>query len=716
VDQPDGTCEATFAVDGLRCASCTWVTEHVLARTQGVQDAHVSYASGRAVVRFDPQTVPLERVVQRVAALGYTPRPAEQASRGDRDLLERLGLASFVAANVMLLSATLYAGWWDGMDDGFAQLFRWTMLILATPAVTWAAGPFFRGAWNGIKSGVLHMDLPIALAVSVLFVHGAAATWLHTDGYLDSLTMLIALLLGGRFLEARGKKRAVEAAAALASRLPTSARRVTGSGVESVPVEELVRGAHVEVGAGEEVPADGRVVGGQAEVQMALLTGEAEPVRVEAGDTVVAGAVVESGAVTVAVEATADDTTGARMARQLQQATDRGTAPTAADRLAPWFVGGTLLVAGGAFATWWALSGFGPAMQVAVAVLVTACPCALGLSVPLASAAGLGAAARRGAVLRNGDALLDLADVDTVALDKTGTVTGGAPEVVHASDEVLRIAAGLERHSGHPIARAIVHAAMDRQIPIPVGAQVHEQSGVGIDGEVDGMRVRLRAGAPGQVVLSQAPATVPGTVALGPWTELGTITLQDRRRSDADAAVASMRALGLRPALLTGDKVQVAARIADEAGIDEVHASLSPDDKVAWVQARRDEGHRVLFVGDGLNDGPALAAADVGLAMGTGAASSVLVADGVIGRQALGPAVAAVRVARAARRMVRTNIRRSVGYNILAVTAAALGLVNPLVAAVLMPLSSALVIAGALSVERRVRRIEGRTPTPAEAS
>ena len=217
------------------------------------------------------------------------------------------------------------------------------------------------------------------------------------------------------------------------------------------------------------------------------------------------------------------------------------------------------------------------------------------------------------------------------------------------------------------------------------------------------------------MVLSKAPPTVPGTVALGPWIELGRIVLKDRRRSDADSAVESLRGLGLHPALLTGDKAEVAARIGAEAGIDDIAAELSPDDKVAWLNARKDAGHAVLFVGDGLNDGPALTAADVGLAMGTGAASSVLVADGVIGRQALGPVVAAVRVARAARRMVRTNIRRSIGYNVLAVTAAALGLVNPLVAAVLMPLSSALVIAGALSVERRVRQMEARTSRPQEA-
>lgn len=706
---PDGTCEASFAVDGLRCASCTWVTEHVLQDTSGVVDAHVSYASGRASVRFHPDDVQLAQVVQRVAALGYDPRPADVTSKGDRSLLVRLGLAAFVAGNVMLLSASVYAGWLEGIADGHAQLLRWTMLVLATPAVTWAAGPFFRGAWHGLKAGVLHMDLPISIAVGVLYAHGVVSTWLHQDAYLDSLTMLIALLLAGRFLEARGRKRAGEAAAALAARLPTTARRVTGSGVEEVPVEELLIGDHVEVGAGEEVPADGRVAQGHARVQMALVTGEAEPVPVEEGDRVVAGAVVDDGAITVRVDAIGADTVGAHMARQLQAATDRGTGPTAADRLAPWFVGLTLGVAVLCFAGWSWFSDFDAGLRVTIAVLVTACPCALGLSVPLATAAGLGAAARRGAVLRSGEALMDLADVDVVALDKTGTVTGGVPEVIEVEDDVLRIAAGLERHSAHPIARAIVHAATERQMPIPVGAEVHEQAGVGIDGVVDGMRVRLRAGDPGEVILYREPPTVPGTVARVGWAEVGRIRLRDRRRSDAADAVAALKACALTPALLTGDKADVARAIADEAGLQEVHAGLTPDDKVAWVRARQDEGHRVLFVGDGLNDGPALAAADVGLAMGTGAASSVLVADGVVGKQALQPVASAVRVARIARKAVRVNMNRSLVYNVLAVAAAGAGLVNPLVAAVLMPLSSGLVIAGALAIEGKVQRAEGAT-------
>jgi len=445
---------------------------------------------------------------------------------------------------------------------------------------------------------------------------------------------------------------------------------------------------------------------GGAAVQMAIITGEAAPVELGPGDRVVGGAVVERGALSIRVEAVGEQTVGARMAEQLRAATDRGVDPTAADRLAPWFVGVTLVLSLAVFGGWSWFTDASTGLQVMIAVLVTACPCALGLSGPLATAAGLGAAARRGAVFRDGASLLRLATLDTVALDKTGTVTGGVPQVVRADDAVLRLAAGLERHSGHPIGRAIVAEAMRRQIPLPIGAQVEEHAGAGIDGRIDGALYRLRAGEPGEVVLWRELEPEPGTIGRVGSVEVGRIALQDRRRDDAAAAVGALAALGLHVAVLTGDRPEVARRIARETGVSDVQASLDPDAKVAWVRARQAQGHRVLFVGDGLNDGPALAAADVGLAMGVGAASSVLVADGVVGREALGPVPAAIRVARAAERAVRLNVRRSVLYNVLAVAAASAGLVNPLVAAVLMPLSSAWVIFGALSVERAARRSE----------
>ncbi len=690
----DGTVAARLVVDGLRCASCVWVTERVLERTPGVVEATVSYATGRATLRWDPAATALGTLAGRIAALGYRPRPLGEEAIPDRGLMLRLGVAAFAAMNIMLLAATVYTGWWDGMDPAWAGLFRWTALVLATPVALWCAAPFFSGAWAGLRHRVLHLDLPIALAVTVLYAHGIAATLAGRDGYLDSLAMLVTLLLGGRLLESRGRRRAAEAAMSLAAAVPGTARRATDGRLETVPVEALRAGDRIDVGAGEELAADGVVVEGSGQVRMALLTGESEPVAVAPGDRVVAGAVLQDGALTVLVRAVGRETVLQQMAAGLQHSADSGLRPTAADRIAPWFTAATLVVAALTCAAWLALRGVDTAVARTVAVLVVACPCALALSQPLAAAAGLGAAARRGLLFRSAHALLDLDDVTLVALDKTGTLTAGFPVVTAADDATLRVAAGLERYSSHPIARAIVAEASRRGIPLPHGADVREQAGVGVAGVVDGRRWRLGRGGPGEVLL------------LDDAGSRASIRLADAVRPDAAQTVAAFRALGRRVVLVTGDHPEVAERIARTAGVDEVVAGAEPDAKVAAIDGFRRTGHRVLFAGDGVNDGPALAAADVGVAMGHGAASSVLVADGVIAGDALGPLVAGFRAARACRAAIRSNQRRSLAYNALAVTAAALGWVNPLVAAVLMPLSSGMVIWGASRVEARVRRGE----------
>jgi Cu2+-exporting ATPase len=690
---PDGTCETRLHIDGLRCASCVWVTENVLAATGGVVQAQVSYATGRATVRWDPTSIDLDGVANRIAQLGYRPRPLGEESAPDRDLLVRLGVATFAALNVMLIYASLYAGWFSGMAPRFVALFDWTALVLATPVALWCAEPFYRGAVGGLRHRVLHMDLPIALAVAVLYVHGAWATFTGAHAYLDSLSMLVALLLAGRVLEGRGRRRAAEAAVALAASLPHTARRRRGDAVESVPAQELAAGDVILVGPGEEVAADGIVRAGKGALNRALVTGEAEPAAIGAGDRVVAGTALIDGAIEIAVQAAGSDTLIQRMAAQLRDSADRGARPDAADRIAPWFTAGTLAVAAVTFAVWLATAGTGRALEATVAVLVVACPCALALSRPLSAAAGLGAAARRGIFFRSADALLDLAVVDIMALDKTGTVTEGEIRVTAATNAALRVASGLERFSVHPVARAIVDEAVRRGIPLPLAHDLEETPGRGVTGVVDGALWSLSAGGPRELVLESGD-------------ESHSIRIGDVSREDSGLVVRELRAAGIRLAMLSGDRSEVAAGVAAGAGLDEAIGQLDPEQKADWVRARRAEGNRVAFVGDGLNDGPALGAADVGIAMGTGAATSVLVADAVVAERTLRPVLSAVRAGRACRRAVKVSQTRSIVYNVLAVSAAALGWVNPLVAAVLMPLSSGMVIWTASRVEAAVRKAE----------
>jgi Cu2+-exporting ATPase len=690
-----GLCEVRLRVDGLRCASCVWVVERILEATPGVTHAHVSYASGRVTLRWHPADTNLERVADRIAAIGYSPRMLGEEDRPDRALLLRLGVAAFAAMNVMLLHASIYAGWADVMEPRFLQLFRWTALVIVTPAALWSASPFFAGALAGLRARVLHMDVPIALGVAILYGHGVVATLTGHETYLDSLAMLVALLLAGRMLESRGRRRAAEAAVSLAGTVPRAARRTSEAGVETVPLDQVKVGDTLVVGPGEELAADGIIVRGSGQLRRALLTGEAEPVEVDSGDRVEAGTVLIDGGIRMRVLAVGSDTVLSRMAARLQSAADRGTRPTAADRIAPAFTAATLVIAALTFAGWALSSGVAVAVPVTVAVLVVACPCALALSHPLAAAAGLGAAARRGLLLRSSEALLELNDIDTVILDKTGTITTGVMAVSSADDAVLRIAAGLERHSIHPIARAIVGECARRGIPLPAASAAIETPGVGVEGVVDGAWWLLCSGGAGVVRLYGAAGE-----------HRGEIRLSDELRADARATVHALTDRGLDVMLLSGDNIDAANRVAAAADIADASAGVRPEAKADRIRALRGGGRHVLYAGDGLNDGPALASADVGVAMASGAASSVLVADGVISSPAVAPILAGFRAARACRRVIDTNLRRSVAYNIAAVGAAAAGLVNPLVAALLMPLSSGLVIWGASRVERIVRAAE----------
>ncbi|MES2642788.1 MAG: heavy metal translocating P-type ATPase metal-binding domain-containing protein [Myxococcota bacterium] len=709
----DGTRGVALHVGGLTCAACAWVTERVVRDLPGVTEATVSPTTGRARVTWDPTRTDLDAICTRVAALGYRPRGVGAAAAPDRDLLLRLGVAAFSAMNAMLLSASVYAGWLDGMDAREAALMRWATLLVSTPAAIWCAAPIVRGAWESLRRRVLSVDLPVAVGIVAMYSHGVWATLAGQDGWLDSMTMLIALLLGGRVLEQGGRRRAVEAAQALAGTAPPRARRLVATGIEVVPAALLVPGDRLMIGLGEQVAADGDVVEGDARVRMALLTGESEPVAVGPGDKLVAGAVIESGSVTLHVRAAGEDTLVARLAAELALAADRPGLPALADRLAPAFTIGALVLAAAGLLGWGLAGSWATGAHVAIAVLVVACPCALALAAPLATAVGLGAAARRGLLVRSGSALARLADVDLVALDKTGTLTLGEPTVVGGDDAVVRIAAGLARASTHPVSRAIVAAAAARGIPLPDGLDVREIGGEGLVGTVDGVSWRLGRGEPGTVRLSREGGVGSGGIA--GIAAGGVIALRDALRPDAARTVAALRARGLRVVLLSGDHDSVATRIGREAGVDQVVAPARPEEKVAWLRARAAEGRTVLFVGDGVNDGPALAAAAVGVAMGEGAASSVLVADAVVVGEGLAPVLAGLRVAGGVTRAVRAGVVRAVAYNVLTVAAALAGLVNPLVAAVLMPVSSAVAVWGARRVERSANDEGASVVTPKSA-
>lgn len=696
----DGSCEVDLQIQGLRCAACTWLVERAVGDLDGIAEVAVSYGSGRARIRYSPDQVKLSRVAEQVSRLGYKALASDTARKYDPELIARAGIAAFASMNVMLLAVAVYSGWFghDGMEERHAALFRFTSLMLATPAVTYSADVFFKGAWQGLRHRILSMDVPIALAIAIMYAHGVVMTFSGQDAYLDSLTMLIALLLGGRLLEASGRARAHDAAAAVLASAPTTAQRVRDGRIEEIAAEDLRVGDRVVVGTGGIVPADARVELGQASVDLSLLTGESEPVSAERGRELPAGAIVREGSIELVTTAIGEQTLLASMARRVIEARDtRPRVERIPDRLAPWFTGITLLVASGTFAYWWSVGGTAAALPATIAVLVVACPCALALATPTALSVGIAAAARRGAWVRDADVLLELAKVDAVAVDKTGTLTEGAIRVIEADDAVLRVAAAVERGSSHPLARAIRDEAVARRIPIEAADDVRETPGVGIEGRVDGHQVRVGA--------------VPG--GTGVWIDdvlAGVIRTRDRIRREAASV---LKRFDAPVTMLSGDQAAEAERVAQQAGGIPFEAAMSPDQKAAWVQAQRYNGRHVLFAGDGLNDAPAIAAANVGVAMGSGAMATLLASDIVVLTPSVEPVVEALRAGRITVNTLRVLTAISATYNISAVCAAACGLVNPLVAAILMPISSLTVVLGSLSIERRMRHGHHRRPAPA---
>lgn len=698
----DGTAEAHLRIGGIRCAACVWLNERAIAALPGVEHAHVSYGTGLATLRWRPDVTPLSAIATRVHQLGYELRSADTRARPDRDLLHRLGVAAFCAMNVMFIQAAVYLGMFSGdMAAHYSRLFELASLVLATPAVLYAAAPFFERAITGLRHAVVSMDVPVAIAILVMYAHAFWAMQHAQPSYLDSLTMLITLLLGGQVAVSRGRIAAEEAAERVLRDAPETAWRREAGGLREVSRDEILEGDVLVAGGGTILIADGVALRGHAWIDASHVSGESEPIQVGEGDALAAGARVVDGQLDVRVTAAPARSTMARIGQLVRDALQRRSASTdRAQRIAPVFTLAVIAVATLVGAAWTATAGFDAALPIVVAVLVVACPCALALATPAAIASGIGAAARRGAFVRDGDALERLARVSHIVVDKTGTVTEGRPRVLDASDDALRWAAPLEIGSTHPIARAIVHELEARGLPLWRARDLDVTLGHGVAGRVHESQVRV-----------ERSAHAEGT-AVDVWVDdvcVGTIRLRDAARADARA---TLDRLGAPVTMLSGDQHDVVAEIGGALGITDARGRQTPEGKATHVRALQREGAHVLVAGDGLNDAPALAAADVSVAMGRGAVAALDFADVVILDDALAPLAAARASAAETERALRRNIRFAIGYNVFAVSLAAGGFIGPLTAALLMPFSSGVVIANALRIDRRVSARLERPSTP----
>ncbi|MEO6743281.1 MAG: heavy metal translocating P-type ATPase [Caldimonas sp.] len=717
--------ETTLRIEGMTCASCSSRVEKALLKVPGVIAASVNLATERATVqaRADVAATVLQAAVKKA---GYEasalPDPTQRAPAETPTPWWSVAVSvAFTLPIVMPMVLALFGV--HAMLDG------WLQLALATPVQFWLGARFYRAGWRALRAGSGNMDLLVAIGTSAAYGLSLYRLFVPApDGaphlYFEASAAVISLVLLGKWLEGRAKRETAEAIRALQALRPLTAR-VRRAGIETeLPMEQVRVGDIVVVRPGERIPVDGTVTEGRSDVDEALITGESLPSAKAHGDRVTGGSINAEGALAIETTAVGAETTLARIIRMVESA-QAAKAPIQriVDRVSAVFVPVVLGIAALTVVGWLVAGGdWEQAIVNAVAVLVIACPCALGLATPTAIIAGTGVAAAHGILIKDAEALETAQSIDTVAFDKTGTLTEGRPVVVEVlavvgqhSDSLLRLAAALQRQSTHPLARAVLDKASERGLGVDAAVEARALPGRGVEGTVDGRRTTLGSarllrelGVDRGRLAVQADAleasghTVSWLVQQeGEGERLcGLLAFGDTVKPHARDAVARLHARGVRTVLLTGDNHGSAQALAREVGIDEVHSQVLPADKALAVQALRAQGRVVAMVGDGINDAPALAAADVGIAMSTGTDVAMAAAGITLMRADPLAVVDAIDVSRRTVAKIRQNLGWAFAYNVLGIPLAAFGLLNPVIAGAAMALSSVSVVANALLLRR----------------
>ena len=692
---------SVLAVPGAHCAGCMSKIERGLAAVPHIASARVNLTSRMVTVVHDP-ALDEGQIVAELARIGFEaqrrPREVIKPFSAVKPLLGPLAVAGFAMMNVMLLSVSI----WSGADGSTRELFHWISAAIALPAVAYAGQPFFRSAWGALKHGRTNMDVPIS--IGVIIACGLSVYETMTGGrhaWFDGALMLLAILLAGRVLDAMMRDRARAGVDALLSQAAQGALVVKeGGALEWMAAEALAPGMVMRVATGERLAADGHIIRGASRFDQALLTGETRPIGCGLGDKVLAGTLNLDAPVDVEVSHTGQNTTLAEIARLMEASSqNRSRYVRIADRASRLYAPAVHTLAALSVVGWLiAGASLYQALVIGVAVLIITCPCALGLAVPVAQVVASGSLLKAGIMVKDGSAIERLASVDRALLDKTGTLTLGRPVPDAAALDAMSaqeaaIALALASHSRHPLSRALADALMQRGgRPAPVEA-VREEAGVGVHGMCDGLAVALRRP-------ESASSTGVALAIAGQPTRL--IPFADRLRDDAVAALADLERMGISASILSGDNADAVSQVARETGLTG-QAGASPADKQAAIARLQRAGHNVLMVGDGLNDGPALAAADASMAPGSASDVGMQAADMVFVQPSLASLPRAIRAARRTMAVVRQNFALAIGYNVLAVPLAIAGYVTPLIAALAMSLSSLIVVANSLRLIRAAK-------------
>ncbi|MDX8405412.1 MAG: heavy metal translocating P-type ATPase [Mariprofundus sp.] len=745
----DGSRQAQLMVEGIHCAACVWLIEKALAGMHGIIRAEVNLVHHRLLIQWHPDQLALPEILKRLATLGYAAIPFNLESvegkikEQNRRLLFRMGFAAFGAMNIMWISIALYAGAFSGISSEYSHFFHWVSFAIATPVLLYSGGPILSSAMRGLQQARLGMDLPIAIGAIATYSY---SLWQTVQGgphvYFDTVVMFLFVILIGRYLEALARRNASSATMRLLELQPRMATRLCADGEERVAVRKLVAGDRLRIRPGDKVPADGLVVDGESHTDESMLTGESRPVHKRIGDRLAGGTVNGEGPLLMQVERAGAGTVLARIIHLVESAQgSKAPIQRVADRIVPWFVATTLLLAVATLSYWWMYAGFDFALLAATAVLIITCPCALGLATPMAIAVSAGLAARNGVLVRNGESLEALAGITHVVMDKTGTLTRGRMRVTAIigtddSERMLELAGAVERHYSHPLAVAVcasVEAAglsfidcseQQTVAGLGVGARVGE---AGTQVWVGNSKLMQHKGISMDVAISEACARVESEMGVAVLVAadgilLGMLRIEDQLREGAVQLVQTLGQRGMPMTLLTGDSEAAALHLQQHlstlAGMPiEVMAGVLPEAKVAAVTELQQQGERVLMVGDGINDAPALAQADISIAMGSGTDVSMECSDLVLMGSDLQKIPWALNLGVRTIRTIRQNLGLSLAYNVILVPTAMAAWVTPVFAALAMPLSSLLVIGNAILIRRHMqhqRRLPQSTQRNAE--
>ena len=735
--------EAALILEGITCAACVWLNERHLRNLPGVLEVQVNYSTHRARVRWDDSCIHLSEILHAISQIGYLAHPYDPArqqeilERERKQQLRRIGIAGALGMQIMMFSFALYAGAWYGMEPEFKALFYWLNLILTLPILLYCAEPFFKNAWRDLSHWQLGMDVPVTFAISLAFIgsvwttltsvnHYPLATISNESVYYDSIAMFVFFLLTARYFELVARQHSVQAAENLVHLVPTTATRLrsiaTGIQEELVLVADLAIGDTVLIRPGETIPADGCILVGQSNIDESLLTGESCPIPKNPGQTVIAGTINIDSPLQIQIDKIGTDTVLSHILRLLERAqTEKPALTQLADRVAAWFILGVLLLALITAIYWWQVN---PSMwlTITLSVLVVTCPCALSLATPTAITAATSTLTRVGLITTRGHALETLARATHFVFDKTGTLTIGQLRLltIHSfahftSAQCLQYALALERHSEHPIARALITAAEQgeygkKQLEL-TAYNVSNIPGAGIQGDIIDNRYFVGTPAfiaqqthlildPEQLHRFQQPGYTFVLLA-DTHTLYGALILGDQIRPGARELIQALQRQGKAISLLSGDHALAVQRVAQAVGIDNIAYALSPAEKLQHVKNLQQTGAIVAMIGDGVNDAPVLAQAQVSIAMGSGTQVARASADMILLTEQLTNLLIGIKTARQTLHIIRQNMIWAVGYNLLALPAAAAGWVAPWLAAIGMSLSSLLVVTNALRLVKR---------------